>query len=255
MSNQSVSIQRVYHSLFDYQLSANALKVYVFLTTCQNALGTATVRIGVIAARCGISSPTTVQAALGELQEKGLVRKFRRKLQDGQYISNGYDITQLSGAWFLFPTDAAVLTLPKASFAAYLYLHKCVKNTKGSTRRVHPSYQRMADVLHMARNTIIAAIADLVSRFLLWKAQQWHGKHNMYVLHKLADIIAQKGKSSADGTPHCSKHRTETRLNSYPSIIVAIKGWLVKGFNKIAEITGQVVQKMTTYILNQQEQL
>lgn len=88
---------QIFHSLFNYKLSSNTLKVYVYLLYCRNRLGNAVVRISTMQEACNIASAATVQKALHELESKGLVSNCRRRNMEGNKIANRYTITQLSG--------------------------------------------------------------------------------------------------------------------------------------------------------------
>ncbi len=57
---------------FDFGLKPKELKVYVYLSACQNCLGTATVRSATVQERCGMSEHT-VRTAIAGLAQKGLV--------------------------------------------------------------------------------------------------------------------------------------------------------------------------------------
>ena len=49
---------KIYNGLFDYGLKPKELMVFLFLSYCQNCLGTATVRNATIQQRCGLSENT-----------------------------------------------------------------------------------------------------------------------------------------------------------------------------------------------------
>lgn len=231
---------KVYHKVFDYRLSPNALKVYIYLTSVQNCLANAIVKVGTISTACAINSPSTVHAALAELEGKGMLVKYQRRNYEGNYIANGYYVKQLRGDWFPLPKDAEAFALPKASFAAYLLLLKC----RNKRNRAFPSFNHMAKVLGLARNTIIAAIQDLVSKMLVWRAAKWAGKHNLYVVYSLA-----QNKNSAVTTPRCFTENDHQKMNrSISTAILSLPGRIVKGAKQVCSaalslLQGRVVQK------------
>lgn len=169
---------KVYHELMSYGLSLNALKICLYLHTCMNELHTAQVATRTIAANCRIASHATVARCIRELEQKGLIKKYTRRNYEGEYIANGYHIKPVRGKWFFFPSYKEVFALNKAEFAVYLYLCKC-RNTKG---RSWPSFNAMAAVLQVAKNTIINAIDGLISAKLITKGKLRPGKHNLYMI-------------------------------------------------------------------------
>lgn len=63
---------KIYNGLFDYGLKPKELMVFLFLSYCQNCLGTATVRNATIQQRCGLSE-NTIRSAVAGLEQKGLL--------------------------------------------------------------------------------------------------------------------------------------------------------------------------------------
>ena len=63
---------KIYNNLFDYGLKPKELMVFLFLSYCQNCLGTATVRNATIQQRCGLSE-NTIRSAVAGLEQKGLL--------------------------------------------------------------------------------------------------------------------------------------------------------------------------------------
>ena len=59
---------KLYNALFDFGLKPKELKVYVYLSACQNCLGTATVRSATVQERCGMSEHTVRTAIAGLAQ-------------------------------------------------------------------------------------------------------------------------------------------------------------------------------------------
>ena len=81
---------KVSHQIFDLQLSPTELKIYLFLTKCQNCLATATVRVRTICEQCAIASATTVRTALERLEQRGLIRRKHRHGEGGRFISTQF---------------------------------------------------------------------------------------------------------------------------------------------------------------------
>lgn len=235
---------KVYNAVFNYNLSPNALKVYVYLSYCKNELGTAIVKTATIASTCAIQSLSSIHTALAELDKKGLVKKYKRRNAEGDTIANGYRVTQLHGGWFTLKLDNGQLALPKSSFMVYLYLLRC-KNRAG---RAWPSFSHMAAILHISRNTIIAAIKCLISCLWLRKAIQWAGKHNLYILSAPAAKTAQK--NSAAPTPRHSHIETNSHINDrfLTPIIATISGFVKSAKRQASFYFTRVVQKLYSSI-------
>lgn len=242
---------KVPNAVVDYRLSPNAMKTYIYLLSCQNALGTAIVKTSTICSACAISSKDTVLKAVAELESKSLVVRYRRKNAEGNFIANGYYITQLRGGWFMLDTRTGVLQLPKASFATYIYLKRCA-NRKN---RAFPSINKMATILRVCRNTIIAAIKDLVQRSFILKAILRPGKHNLYRLCEVVGKMAQKNDTV--GIP-CQTHETENQLQDFHATILTRILSAVKGrFGQACLFLKGVVQKLGCSIsthLNRKEE-
>ena len=214
---------KVYNQLFTYTLTPNALKVYIYLSCCRNALGYAAVRTRTIQGVCRIASAGTVQKAVGELSEKGLVTKSNRYNREGQYIANGYYVTSLAGKYFCVDSIKDKLALPKAAFQLYLYL----KMRSRANGRAWPSIRQMARDLCSSCNTILAALHDLVSGRLLRKGMRWKGKHNLYIVFCKPAAKPNK-KSNAARVPHCPT-LTEKCTTIFPKNIIDRAGRIVKG--------------------------
>lgn len=167
---------KVTNRIFELGLAANELKVYLYLTTCKNPLGVATVRIQTIQSNCAIASATTVRSALASLERRGLVHAKLRHGRDGYFVSSEYSIVTLGGKWFRlwFPKDA--LALDKSAFCVYLYL--CQQ--KMSSGKACPSQSVIAAAVGLARRTVNDAIQRLVELGMILKAALWKGKHNLY---------------------------------------------------------------------------
>lgn len=166
---------KIYNRLFDYGLKPKELMVFLFLSYCQNCLGTATVRNATIQQRCGLSE-NTIRSAVAGLEQKGLLVVSARQDREGRRISNQYKLLQLSGAWGKLPVEA--FNLGKRDFAVYAYLCRC----SNRQRKAFPSFSNMATALHMAVGTVQTAIKALVAAGRLLKAAFRAGKHNLYIV-------------------------------------------------------------------------
>lgn len=113
---------KVPHAIFALNLCPTDLKVYLYLLKCQNALGTATVRLRTICEQCAIASVTTVRAALRRLEARGLAVQRHRYGQDGRLLCSAYAVQQLGGQWFKLWLGVRPFSLDKSAFAVYLYL-------------------------------------------------------------------------------------------------------------------------------------
>ena len=207
-------------------LSPNAMKVYLYLCQIQNCLHNAIVKSDTVCSRCNIASRGTVFAALAELQEKGLIYKYKRADRDGNQIANGYKVNALQGRWFFAPVEA--LELDKSSFAVFLFLQSC-SNKKG---RCFPSLTKMMAVLHLACHTVIEAIRALVELGLVVKGTFWPGRHNLYVVNRTK-------KEDAD----CSRRPNQDIVLKNNSFIIAACFGFVK---QASSFFAGVLQKLYT---------
>lgn len=230
---------KVPNAVFDQGIKGNALKVYLYLLSCQNRLGTATVRIATIQAQCAIDSPDTVRSALDLLEAKGLVYKSHRKNYGGNLIASRFDLTQLPGAWFALDMGARPFRLDKSAFAVYLLL---LKNRRAghAGSQACPSLAAISKVLTLAKNTVLAAIDALIDCGLIVKAAFWAGKHNLYIFAQ--KHFAEK-KVAAPGSPTAISE--ERRTISKPVLKIAQFGHIV---NSSAIFLKQVVQKLGSSI-------
>lgn len=217
---------KVYRSIFLLGLSPNAMKVYLYLSQIQNCLHNAIVKTDTVCSRCNIASRSTVFAALAELEEKGLICKYKRADRDGNQVANGYKVSSLQGRWFFAP--AAALELDKSSFAVFLFLQSC-SNKKG---RCFPSLTKMMAALHLACHTVIEAIRALVELGLVVKGAFWPGRHNLYLVKKAK-------KEDAD----CNRRPSQDIVLKDNSFIVATLFGFVK---KAASFCSGVLQKLYT---------
>lgn len=91
--------------IFDYRLSGNEMKVYLYLARIKNDSEIAMAKRETIRMRCGLRSNTTVGSILHVLEQKGLISKFHRYAANGYYISSMYLLKPLVGKWFAFYAD------------------------------------------------------------------------------------------------------------------------------------------------------
>lgn len=193
---------KLYNSLFDFGLKPKELKVFVYLSACQNCLGTATVRSATIQQRCGLSEHT-VRTAIAGLAQKGLVAVCPRHDRDGQQLAHAYKLRHLRGGWCRLPVSA--LALPVRDFAVYGYLCRCANRR----RKAFPSFAHMADALRVAVTTVQTAIKSLAAAGLLLKAAFRAGKHNLYILR------AAK-KEAACGQTQAAVHKAHKNKITIP---------------------------------------
>lgn len=217
----------IYNKLLDFKLSPNAIKLYVYLSSRINDFGVAKARVQTMQAVCQIGSSATIYAAIGKLEEKGLIKKTNTFNKDGQYATNSYFVTELEGPYFTVSCVREILTLPKAAFLLYLYMKKRSRRNG----RVWPSIRQMASDLHVCCNTVLAAIHDLVSRKLIRKATKWNGRHNLYVVLGRTEAQAQKSGSAA---PSQHYHKpTEKCTTIFPKTILSGVRKIVKGVHTL----------------------
>ena len=219
---------KVYRSIFLMGLSPNAMKIYLYLCQIQNCLHNAIVKTETVCSRCNIASRSTVFSALAELEEKGLICKYKRADRDGNQIANGYKVNALQGRWFLVPAEA--LELDKSSFAVFLFMSSC-SNKKG---RCFPSLTKMMAALHLACHTVIEAIRALVNLGLVVKGAFWPGRHNLYLVK-----LKQAKKEDAD----CNRRPSQDIVLKDNSFIIAACFGFVK---QASSFFAGVLQKLYT---------
>lgn len=215
---------KIYNSLFDYGLKPKELMVFLFLSYCQNCLGTVTVRNSTMQQRCGLSE-NTIRSAVAGLEQKGLLVVSARQDRNGRRISNQYKLRQLSGTWGKLPVEA--FNLNKRDFAVYAYLCRC----SNGQRKAFPSFSHMANVLHMAISTVQAAIKSLVAAGRLLKAAFRAGRHNLYMI---AETITQ-ALPGANLRTKKENRRAGTRRPKIKMLLASIAN-LISNFKILQEI-------------------
>ena len=225
---------KVYRSIFLLGLSPNAMKVYLYLCHIQNCLHNAIVKTDTVCSRCNIASRGTVFAALAELEEKGLICKYKRTDRDGNRIANGYKVNALQGRWFFAP--AAALELDKSSFAVFLFMSSC-SNKKG---QCFPSLTKMMAALHLACHTVIEAIRALVDLGLVVKGAFWPGRHNLY--------IVKKAKKEDAG---CSRRQSsENVVVNYGPIVTTLFGFVKRASFFCTSLLQKLYTSYKTHLKN-----
>lgn len=177
---------KVSHQIFDLQLSPNELKVYLFLTKCQNCLATATVRVRTICEQCAIASATTVRNALERLEQRGLIQRKHRHGQGGCCISTQFTVRQLGGKWFRLWLGVNPFAMDKSAFVVYVYL--CQQRVAYSGK-AWPSQHMIAAAVGIARRTVHKAVKRLASLGAIIKATVWKGRHNLYTVMQACESI------------------------------------------------------------------
>lgn len=164
-------------TVFQFGLSGNELKTYLYLMMIKNPRGMAVVRRETIVRRCGIRSMSTVSSALNMLESKGLIKRKHRYNDRGYYVASAYEVKQTgSGKWFPLPVECFRANLSGSALLVYLYFLSC-RRKNGSA---WPSLRRIEAVTQLARNTICKAIRLLEEVGYVSKAKIWKGKHNLY---------------------------------------------------------------------------
>ena len=226
---------KIYNSLFDYGLKPKELMVFLFLSYCQNCLGTATVRNTTIQQRCGLSE-NTIRSAVAGLEQKGLLVVSARQDRDGRRISNQYKLLQLSGAWGKLPVEA--FTLGKRDFAVYAYLCRC----SNGRHKAFPSLSHMATVLHMAIGTVQTAVKSLVAAGRLLKAAFRAGKHNLYIL---VETVAQ-ALPGANPDAQKENRRAGTRRQKVEMLLESIASLITN--SKILQVIGACQEVLRIFV-------
>ena len=79
-----------YDMIFDLNISTCAKLVYAYLCRCSDKRGRCYPSMENIGDACGLKSRTTVNKALNELQQAGLLEKENRRRLDGSNSTNIY---------------------------------------------------------------------------------------------------------------------------------------------------------------------
>lgn len=149
--------------IFDYRLSGNEMKVYLYLARIKNDSEIAMAKRETIRMRCGLRSNTTVGSILHVLEQKGLISKFHRYAANGYYISSMYLLKPLVGKWFAFYVDDMLPAVGGSEFLVYLYLFM-LRRENG---KAWPSLRKMERATGLARGTVCKAIRNLEKTALL----------------------------------------------------------------------------------------
>lgn len=177
---------KVSHQIFDLQLSPTELKIYLFLTKCQNCLATATVRVRTICEQCAIASATTVRTALERLEQRGLIRRKHRHGEGGRFISTQFALRQLGGKWFRLWLGVNPFKMDKSAFIVYAYL--CQQRVAYSGK-AWPSQHMIAAAVGLARRTVHEAVKRLARLGAIVKGALWKGRHNLYTVMQVCESI------------------------------------------------------------------
>jgi len=226
---------KLYNALFDFGLKPKELKVYVYLSACQNCLGTATVRSATIQQRCGMSEHT-VRTAIAGLSQKGLVAVCPRRGRDGQQMAHAYKLRYLRGGWCRLPVDA--LSLPARDFAVYSYLCRCANQRY----KAFPSFAHMANALRVAVTTVQTAIKSLAAAGRLVKAAFRAGKHNLYLLPQ----TAVQNRSAAGAGTQKESRRAGTRRQKIEMLLASIASLI--SYSKILQEIGACQEVLRIFV-------
>lgn len=185
-------------TVFQFGLSGNELKTYLYLTMIKNPLGMAVVRRETITHRCGMRSMSTVSSALNALESKGLIKRKHRYNDRGYYAASAYEVKQTGSVkWVPLPVECFTFHVSGSALLVYLYLLSC----RRKNGRAWPSLRRIEAVTQLARNTICKAIRILEEFGCISKAKLWKGKHNLYKVltcKKRETAPCQLGKKPSD---------------------------------------------------------
>lgn len=164
--------------IFDYRLSGNEMKVYLYLARIKNDSEIAMAKRETIRMRCGLRSNTTVGSILHVLEQKGLISKFHRYAANGYYISSMYLLKPLVGKWFAFYVDDMLPAVGGSEFLVYLYLFM-LRRENG---KAWPSLRKMERATGLARGTVCKAIRNLEKNCFIAREEIRKGKHNLYTI-------------------------------------------------------------------------
>lgn len=135
-------------------------------------------------------SPAVI--AKGVHKSEGTVRKYLSALRDAGLVTKQHSLaadfsSAESGKFFTLPNEIFLLTLPPSAFMVYAYL-LLVEDRQ--THTCHPSYNTIATVTGVSRNTVIKAIGVLLEKRLVTmersqyfdqRGMKWNG-NNLYTV-------------------------------------------------------------------------
>lgn len=133
------------------------------------------------------------------------MRKYLSALADaglvtGQCSLAANFLSAESGKFFTLPNEIFLLNLPLSAFMVYAYL-LLIENRR--THTCHPSYNTIATVTGMSRNTVINAIGVLLNKYLITmehsqyldrRGLKWNGNslYTILPMQKVVDIFHQQ---------------------------------------------------------------
>lgn len=143
------------NAVWEYQLKPIAFVILSYLCNHSSHGNTDNLTPEVIAN--GIhKTESTVRNYLSALEDAGLVT--------GQYSITADLLSSENGKFFTLPNEIFLLNLPPSAFMVYAYL-LLIEDRR--THTCHPSYNTIAAVTGMSRNTVIKTIGVLLEKHLV----------------------------------------------------------------------------------------
>lgn len=153
----------VNHIITDPQLYPSTKRVFFAMLCHCSRHNTVRKSVGELAALSGCS-PATVQQALEQLQERGIIHKIRcfrysASFSRPVYARNAYQIkrSKLTGSYTLIPRSLLQLNVTHSAFVAAMYIYM----TSGREGRSFASLRTAAKKTYLSKATICRALKAL----------------------------------------------------------------------------------------------
>lgn len=130
----------------------------------------------------GTKALTPEVIAKGIHKTEDTMRKHLSALADAGLVSEQHSLaadflSAESGKFFTLPNEIFLLNLPPSAFMVYAYL---LVIEDRQTHTCHPSYNTIADVTGMARNTVMKSIGVLLEKHLItMEHSQYLDRHGL----------------------------------------------------------------------------
>lgn len=211
----------VNHIITDPQLYPSTKRVFFAMLCHCSRHNTVRKSVAELAALSGCS-PATVQQALDQLQERGIIHRIRCFRYSGffsrpVYAKNAYQIkrSKLAGSYTLIPRSLLQLNVTHSTFVAAMYIYM----TAGREGRSYASLRTAAKQTYLSKATICRALkalrlAQAFVRYFCVMVNRAHSCNSYYptawirshvggglnfskhqVINKIAEVFYLEGKT------------------------------------------------------------
>lgn len=186
-------------TIFDQELSANAMLVYSYLCKCANRAGESWPSHGRIAEACSLAV-TTIKKALRELKERRLVSVVHRYRLEGGKTSNLY---RISKKWNrVCAVGSQIFSRCVSAKAKLVYIYLCKYSDQEG--RSYPSHRTLAGKCGIGLSTVRKALRELAKAAIIHiqeKRRKDRGQSsNLYSLLKMVkNSLKKESKGLLEG--------------------------------------------------------